>query len=176
MRDEFLKLRADPKLGWDGSLRDFLNRWGLWEQGAGFTEDWATRSLKGVRRERPGFVLAVPHLLRKEQENYNSSLMESKARSWLRTHPLSLETSDEPPFFFVRRSYCKLAIEATITIDHLAGRRFGICKRCLIYFQKETQHKKDYCSKRCYSWAGVKRLRDKRRKLQEKGGKRDAKG
>jgi hypothetical protein len=173
MRDEFLNLKADSELGWDRTLRHFLNRWGLWEQGGGLAKDWV--AWMGVRLETPGFVLAVPHLLRKDQENYLKSLVKSNAHRWLATHPLSLETAHEWPYYFVRRSYCKDTIEAMITIDHLAERRFGICKRCHNVFQKETLHKKSYCSESCINAAGVQRWRDKQRTLQKKGVKRNAK-
>lgn len=173
MRDEFLNLKADPEFGWDGSLNAFLNKWGLWNLGGGFADEWS--ALVGARLRNPGFVLALPHLLKEEQENYRKALLKSNARRWLRAHPLNLETADEPPFFFVRGSYCKFAIEVTITIDHLAQRRYGICKRCHKVFEKETLHRKSYCSDPCINAAGVQRWREKRRTLPKKGTKRNAK-
>jgi hypothetical protein len=174
MRDEFLNLNAESESGWDRSLHHFLNRWGLWWHGGDITRDWI--EWKGVLLEKPGPVLVVPHLLRKDQENYRKALVKSNAHSWLRAHPLSLETAAELPLYFVRESYCKSAIEATITIDHLAERRFGICKRCHDIFEKETLHKKDYCTRECINLAGVQRWRDRQQKMRKKGAKRNAKG
>lgn len=124
---------------------------------------------------RPDFVLVMPHLLRAQQERYRAALLPSNARPWLRSHPLSLGTTDEYPFFLVERSYCNQAIEATITIDHLAGLEFGICKRCHKVFQKETRHKRSCCSERCFNAAGVQRWREKQRKTARKREKRNAK-
>ncbi len=187
MRDEFLSLEADPELGWDWSVRQFLNKWGLWSLDSGFTEDWASyrnplrmlapsASRPTQQQNRPDFVLVMPHLLREQQERYSKALLPSNRRNWLRSHPLRLETVDEPPFFLVRGSSCSPAIETTITIDHLAERQFGICKRCHSVFEKETRHRKSYCSERCFNAAGVQRWREKQRKAAKKGEKRNAKG
>jgi hypothetical protein len=176
MRDEFLNLKADPALGWNGSLSAFLNKWGLWKLNRDFRGEyeWVT-GWDPITRD-PGFMLALPHLLREEQERYRKAILRSNADGWLRAHSLSLETADKRPFFVVRTSFCNPAIEATITIDHLAEKRFGICKRCHNIFEKETQHKKDYCSRECINLAGVQRWRDKQRKMQKKGAKGNAKG
>ena len=186
MRDEFLKLDAESVLGWDWSAQLFLNKWGIWESGKGYTEDWALRSLPRMmppsasvpeqNHERPEFVLVSPHSLKEQQERLRKALLPSNARPWLRSHPLSLDTANEFPFFRVRSSYCRHAIETTITIDHLAERQFGICKRCHSIFERETRHKKSYCSERCFNAAGVQRWREKQRKAARKGAKRNAKG
>jgi hypothetical protein len=196
MRDEFLNLEADPELGWDWAVRQFLNKWGMWDSDRGFSEDWASRPItlmapsalrQGPKTERPDFMLVTPHLLREQQAKYRRALLPSHARSWLRSHPMSLESADEFPFFRVRSSYCSSAIEATITIDHLADIKFGICKRCHKVFEKEKKYKMSYCSRSCANAASVARFREKQRKpkwtpamvarvLKEQRGKRDAKG
>jgi hypothetical protein len=185
MRDEFLSLSADPEMGWDWSAQQFLNKWGLWGFERGYVEAWDLDSYPALgalfasvtkqRTDKPDFVMVVPHLLKEHQERYRKALLPSNARNWLRTHPMNLSTADEFPFFRVQRSYCDGAIETTITIDHLAKRQFGICKRCHKVFQKETRHKKNYCSERCFNAAGVQRWREKQRELTKKGVKRNAK-
>jgi hypothetical protein len=91
-------------------------------------------------------------------------------------HPVNLDTAAEFPFYRVQKSCCVDAIDATITIDHLSGVKHGICKRCRKVFEKETRHKKNYCSERCFNAAGVQRWREKQRKAAKKGAKRNAKG
>ena len=183
MRDEFLNHLGDSDdFEWLSGLRKFLNRWGLWKPEYGFHVRWLS-----MGTEPPGFVLAFPHLLREKRDEYRKALDRKRARKWLSTaRPLSFTTIDEPPYFLVERFYCEEAIQATITIDHLAGRRFGFCKRCGEQFEQETEHKKSYCSRRCIQAAGVKRWREKQRKpewtaakiaklLSQKGAKRNAK-
>lgn len=187
MRDEFLSLEADPELGWNWSARRFLNKWGLWGFDKGYVEIWNhaglypnLAALAGLgtkqRMDKPDFVMVVPHLLKEHQEWYRKALLPTNAINWLRLHPPHLESAKEFPFFRVHKSYCSDAIEATITIDHLAKRQFGICKRCHRVFERETKHKKNYCSERCFNAAGVQRWREKQRKAAKKGAKRNAKG
>lgn len=184
MRDEFLSLEADPDpvLGWDWSARQFLNKWGIWESGRGFTEDWSSRPIRLMppsatlpeqKIDKPDFVLVIPHLLKGQQERYRKALLPSNARPWLRSHPLNLDTADEFPFFRVRRSYCTDAINATITIDHLADVQFGICKRndCRKLFERVTEQKRFYCSPECAHLANVRKLRAQKKKLESKGRK-----
>jgi hypothetical protein len=195
MRDEFLRLQADPELGWIWCARQFLNKWGLWESSIGFTEDRGSKPIQLTPASAtlpkvldvPDFVLVMPHLLKKQQDEYGKALLPSNRLRWLRSHPLSLETGEEFPFFRVRRSYCRDVIEATITIDHLAEIRFGICKRCHTVFEKEKKYKMSYCSRTCANAASVARFREKQRKptwtaakiarllSSKKGAKRNAK-
>jgi hypothetical protein len=186
MRDEFLRLDADPELGWEWSARCFLNKWGFWELNKGYVEVWSDLASfsrlaalyeLGTKEKfaKPDFMMVLPHLLRKQQQRYRKALLPSNARRWLSLHPLNLETAGEFPFFRVRKSCCADAIEATITIDHLAGIKHGICKRCHTVFQRETNHKKNYCSERCFNAAGVQRWREKQRNATKKGAKRNAK-
>jgi hypothetical protein len=184
MRDEFLNLEADSELGWDWSARQFLNKWGIWEYDNGYVKDRSSAALRMLapskiapvqKIERPGFIVVLPHRLKEQQAKYRKALLPSNVRPWLRSHPLSLDAADGFPFYRVLSSICKGAIETTITIDHLAERQFGICKRCHKVFQKETRHKKKYCSERCFNAAGIQRWREKQRKLR-KGNSRNAKG
>jgi hypothetical protein len=195
MSDEFLNLEDDPESGWEFSIWRFLNRWGIWESGRGFREDWSTSpirimspfaSLPEQEIDKPDFVLVIPHLLKEQQGKFRKAVLPSNARPWLRSHPVSLDTANEFPFFRVRRHYCRDAIEATITIDHLAEIKHGICKRCHKVFEKEKKYKMVYCSRTCASAASVERFRERQRKpewtaakiaklLKQQGAKRDAK-
>ena len=193
MRDEFLNL--DTENDWELNLLRFLNKWGMWDSGRGFSEDWALRPLTllppsappGVQEsDRPDFVLVTPHSLKGQRDKYRRARLQSNARSWLRSHPLSLETGDEFPFFRVRSSYCRAAIEATITIDHLSGVKAGICKWCHGVFEKEKNYRMSFCGRSCANAASVARFRERQRKpewtdakiaklLSQKGAKRNAK-
>lgn len=172
MRSEFLNLEgadSDNSLDWPRNLCRFLNRWGLWGPEIGFHASLNTQI--------PAFAVTFPHLLRQKREEYRKALESKSARKWLSTaRPLSFTTIDEFPHFVVERFYCKEAIEATITIDHLAERKFGFCKRCRKQFEQETEHKKNYCSRQCIQAAGVQRWREKRRKASQKGALHNAKG
>jgi hypothetical protein len=167
MRAEFFDLDEDD---WEWNLQLFLNRWGLWNYGAGFQVGFGERM--------PGFALVLPHLLKEKREQYRKALALKSARAWLSTkQPLSISTMDRPPYFRVERFFCEDAIQATITIDHLAGRQFSFCKRCRRLFEHETLHKKNYCSRQCIQAAGVKRWRSKqKKKATTKGANRNAKG
>jgi hypothetical protein len=185
MRDEFINLDADSVL----SVQQFLNKWGIWGFGQLlvkghdenlFPSTGALSQLANKQRiDKPGFIMVIPHSLKNQQERYRKAILPSNARQWLRSHPLQLdlfETAHEFPLFYLRRRYCTDAIDATITIDHLAKRQFGFCRRCHKAFQKETKHKKNYCSERCFNAAGVQRWREKQRNSTKKGAKRNAKG
>jgi hypothetical protein len=166
MREEFFELSESD---WSRNLRDFLNRWGMWACEFGYTHS----VMHGG--PMPGFVVTFPQLLREKRDEYRKSLEPKSARKWLSTaRPLSFSTLDKPPYFLVERFYCADAIEASITIDHLAGRQFGFCKRCARLFEHETRHRKNYCSRRCIQAAGVQRWREKQRKLAAMETKDDA--
>jgi hypothetical protein len=173
MRDEFFNLELLEDGDWVWRLRRFLNRWGLWNDEDGFHTGMF------IRTERPGFVLAFPHLLRQRCEGYRQALASKSARKWLsKARPLSFSTIDQPPYFLVERFYCEDAIQATITIDHLAGRRYGFCKRCGKQFERETEHKRQYCDRKCIQAANVANWRaNKRKKVQvSEKGQTNAKG
>jgi len=173
MRDEFLNLSLGDDANWPWSLRRFLNKWGLWELGSGF---WRDRNMKN---DQPGFVVVSPHSLREQQDNYRKAVLKSSGREWLSTHTLSGVAQDVPPYFFVRCSYCKDAIEAAITIDHLENRDFGICKRhdCRRQFERTSGQRKVYCSIECAHLANVRKLRaaKKQAERKKKGAKLNAK-
>jgi endogenous inhibitor of DNA gyrase (YacG/DUF329 family) len=172
MRDEFLSLEGGDgdQDEWIFGLQQFLNRWGMWNYRRGF----GTRS----GEQAPGFVLAFPHLLWQERNEYRKAL--EQPNKWLRTAAGSLSTTrmvEEWPYFLVERSYCDEAIRSTITINHLRKQRFGFCKRCGKQFERETAHKKSFCSRRCINAANVENWRKDQQKIKrEKGGTRDAKG
>lgn len=183
MRDEFMNLEADrdPELGWNWNLMRFLNKWGIWERDRGYAEDWAAipfarpflpSSVRMTKQtpDKPDFLLVMPHLLKIQQEKYRKALLPKSRFSWLRSHRLEHDTADKYPFIRVQRSYCSTAIEATITINHIAGLKFGICERCHKVFEKETEHEKRFCSRQCIQAAGVKRWRDKQKKSAKKRG------
>lgn len=197
MRDEFLNLDAETE--WEWSVWQFLNKWGIWQPSLGFSPDWTEGAIRRTgllpsipMREivKTDFMLVMPHLLKEEQTKFRRALLPSHSRSWLRSHPFSLDTAEEFPFFRLRRSYCRDAIEATITIDHLSDNKFGICKRCHKVFEKEKNYKMSYCGRSCANAASVARFREKQRKAkpnwtaakiakvlrQQKEAKRDAKG
>jgi hypothetical protein len=170
MRDEFFNLKSsDDPFEWIFNLRSFLNKWGMWSYPQGFEVS--------IRNPAPDFVLVHPHLPWGKREEYRNALREKHARKWLSSaKPLSFSTTEHLPYFLVERFYCEDAIEATITIDHLAGRRFGFCKRCGRQFEQETRHRKNYCSRQCIAAAGVKRWRQNQRKASRKVVKGNVKG
>ncbi|HEX4320406.1 MAG TPA: hypothetical protein VHZ52_05860 [Acidobacteriaceae bacterium] len=165
MRDDFFNLSQD-----DDSLRRFLNRWGQWN----FSFDF----IPGARLTGPGLRVVFPHLLWEERERLRDALI-SSPRAWLtNASPLTFRQVDTRPYFLVERSYCEDAIKATITIDHLASLKFGICKlnTCRKFFERETRQKKVYCSQKCAHTANMRKLRAQEKKLQsKKGAKRNAK-
>lgn len=166
MRDEFLNLDGTDSadlFDWIWSLRQFLNRWGLWSYGLGFHV--------GLGSEMPGFAVAFPHLLRQKREEYRKALESKNARKWLRTAPpLSFRTINAFPYFLVERFYCEDGIHATITIDHLAERQFGICKRhdCRKLFERTTRQRRLYCSPECAHLANIRKLRAEKRKARSR--------
>jgi hypothetical protein len=159
MRDEFVNLSLDNDDDWPRSLRQFLNRWGLWESNS---------------------VLVSPYSLRKQQDNYRKAALKNSGREWLSTHTLRGFAQDVPPYFFVRRNYCRDAIEAAITIDHLESCDFGICRRhdCRKLFERTSGQRRIYCSIECAHLANVRKLRaaKKRAERKRKGAQRNAKG
>jgi hypothetical protein len=158
MRDSFFGL--DPSVA---ELRKFLNRWGLWNEERRFP-------VKGFLLQSQLFSLVVPDAIWRQREAYRKALSGS-ARSWLRAaRPLSFSPLDEWPHFLVERSSCQDAIEATITIEHLRGAKFGFCKRCRKIFERDTLHKKNYCSRKCIQADATARWRANQRKQSKKQG------
>jgi hypothetical protein len=174
MRDEFFRLKNDVS-----DTRRFLDKWGLWNESAGYRvgaltgpPPLAVRILSGSHP----FALQFPHQLWKQRESLGKAL-EGSARAWLKASGgLSLSSIKEMPFFMVERFSCESAIKATITIDHLRGAKFSRCGNCQTFFEHETLHKKTYCSRRCIQAAGVRRWRAKQKQLNTREAQRNAKG
>lgn len=165
MRARFFGLRPSVV-----DLKMFLNVWGPWD---------AERRYSGSRSSfKPlPFALVVPDAIWRQREAYRKALSGS-ARSWLRTaKPLTFSTLEEWPHFLVERSTCQDAIEATITIDHMRDAKYGFCKRCRGMFERDTLHKKNYCSRKCIQADATARWRaNQRKEAKKQGGKKDAKG
>ena len=164
MRDQFFAL--------EDTISDtltFLNRWGLW--------NFPLLHQPGTLGTLP-FAIAFPHRLWSLRDSYIKAAAGSP-RSWLTTAtPLSLKETDKIPYFIVERSYCEDAIKATITIDHLANVKFGICKRhdCRKFFKRTTAQKKLYCSTECAHLANVRKLRADKKKSTSSKRRKNAKG
>jgi hypothetical protein len=160
MRDEFFNLAQD-----DYSLKRFLNRWGQWNYSFDF--------IRGAKLLGPGLRVVLPHLLWEQRERLRLALTGSP-RAWLTSaSPMSFTQIKTRPYFLVERSYCEDAIKATITIDHLANLKFGICKlnTCRKFFERETRQRKVYCSQKCAHTANVRELRAQKKKAESKGRK-----
>jgi hypothetical protein len=160
MREEFFAIRGDLN-----ATNRFLNRWGLW--------NFQLVSLAPPDNGLFSGTLISPHRLWTLCDTYIKAAAGSP-RSWLTTAaPLSLKESEKRPYFIVERSYCEDAIKATITIDHLAKVKFGICKRhdCRRLFKRTTQQKRLYCSPECAHLANVRKLRAQKKKTEPKGRK-----
>jgi hypothetical protein len=161
MRSQFFSLHNDFH-----SARQFLNRWGLWS----FKRLYKLGTLNMLP-----FVVVPPHRLWQQRDSYLKSAA-GTARAWLSSAtPLSFKQSEKRPYFIVERHFCKDAIEATLTIDHLAQVKFGICKRhdCRKLFKRTTAQKRLYCGPKCAHLANVRKLRAT--KAKEKGTKKNAK-
>lgn len=157
MRDEFLSLENET-----AALTRFLNRWGLWSHERGYDV--------GFRQELPGFVLAFPHLLWERRDHYRRALTRNP-RAWLASaNHLSFTPINEPPYFLVERFYCEDAIKATVTIDHLANVKFGICKLedCRKLFKRTSKQRRTYCKPQHAHLANVRKLREDARKTKKK--------
>jgi hypothetical protein len=165
MRNRFFSL--EPSVV---ELKTFLNTWGPWDAerrypGNGFS----FRSLP--------FALVVPDAIWRQRETYRKAVS-GFARSWLRTaKPLTFSTLNEWPHFLVERFTCQDALEATITIEHMRKAKYGFCKRCRGMFERDTLHKKNYCSRKCIQADATARWRANQKKESKgKGTKKNAKG
>jgi hypothetical protein len=168
MRNEFL----DWKGGTD-ELRGFLNRWGLW--------NWQFRPAemgRGMVGESQPFALVLPHLIWERRTALKSG-MAGKPSVWLKTaKPLSFSQSSEPPYFSMVSYYCEDAIVATISIDHLRGMKFRLCKLkdCRKPYLVKTKQKRMYCSTAHAHLANVRKIRAEERKAAKRGTENNAKG
>jgi hypothetical protein len=77
-------------------------------------------------------------------------------------------------------SYCEAAIEATISIDHLRGMKFRLCKLkdCRKPYLVNTRQKRMYCSMAHAHLANVRKIRaeERKAKAKQKGAQSNAKG
>ena len=165
MRESFFSLK--PSIS---ELKTFLNRWGMWNSERHYEAN-------GFSLQSRSLALVVPDAIWRQREAYRKAL-EGSARSWLRkASPLTFSSLDEWPHFLVERSTCQSAIEATITVDHIRDAKYGFCKRCRAMFERDTLHKKSYCSRKCIQADATARWRANQRKQAKKqGGKKNAKG
>jgi hypothetical protein len=162
MREEFFALKDEV---YDTLL--FLNRWGLWKL------QWL---LKPETLWPLPFVIVSPYRLWSQRDAFMKAAAGS-SRAWLSTAtPLQLEQVEKRPYFMIERSYCEDAIKATLTIDHLANVKFGICKRhdCRKLFKRTTAQKRLYCTPHCAHLANVRKLRKLKAKSIGKGTKNNA--
>ena len=158
MRDEILNIADGSEGEQIQSLFSLLNKWGLWWMWSHNTKDPLV-----IRQMNPfwGMSFAFPHLILRDCEKYRQALLPQNAKKWLsKAEPLNVVQTNKSPYFLVERYDCARAIEATITIDHLSGRRFGFCQRCGKQFEQETQRKKNYCSRTCINAANVQNWRN----------------
>jgi hypothetical protein len=80
----------------------------------------------------------------------------------------------EYPHLLVRTNFCREAIEATITFDHLRKIKTRICKRadCMKPFPIESRHKRKYCSQYCGHLESMRRQSREQAKQKQKARKR----
>ena len=94
--DEFLNLDgtdSDDPFDWIWNLRQFLNKWGLWQYGLGYYTGM-------MSTEMPGFAVVFPHQLRVKRNEYRKAL-EHKERPQVVEHGTSLEfLHDSSPALF----------------------------------------------------------------------------
>lgn len=164
VRGEFLELEPNMK-----ALSRFLNRAGLWQRVA--IEDGAYIPALPLRSRisYDGLKVAVV-----TSGNYFFDLRDTLRRAlagspdkWLRNPEFFAlrvtEVDTEPPYYKIRAKYALDAIMATITIDHLRGAKFGVCKLhdCGAVFQRTSGQKKLYCNQ---AHAHLANVRERRRK------------
>lgn len=161
MRREFLALQQDI---WP--LLEFLRKWGVWDERALGIPN--SKSGKGASLENVVF----PERIWELQDAYREALLRPPDE-WLTkgVDPLKgAYATPMYPHFVLEHSQCKLAIEATITIDLLRKVKFRKCKRpdCSEVFALESRHKKIYCSQPCAHLESVRKQRRAAAKLRKK--------
>jgi hypothetical protein len=164
MRSDLLNMEVNTEPVMLQNMLQFLNKWGAWWESAESEPDPIMEPFIKEMNPLFGFSIAFPYLMLNQREEYRRALLPKNAGAWLgKSDPLQLTQGSKPPYFYAERKGCQSAIEATITIDHLAGRRFGFCRRkqCGHEFQLETRHQKNYCSKSCMNADNVARWREK---------------
>lgn len=143
MRREFLRLKQDFL-----ALLGFLRKWGIWDD-------------KGLGSSLKNAVF--PESIWELQRGYREALV-SPADEWLckGVDPFKgAYATPMYPHFILEHSQCKLAIEATITIDLLRKVKFRKCKRqdCSEVFAIESKHRRFYCSQPCAHLESVRKQR-----------------
>lgn len=139
MRGEFVEMQRDQT-----SLLAFLNKWGRWDQsGVAFPRDIVALQV-GTRRDllfgghRPSAIVwNLPRLSR----------------------------TKEYPYFAIRTTSCKIAIQTTVLSDFLNGNKYGVCARsdCRRFFPIVTRHTRQYCEQYCAHLESIRRRRAKAR-------------
>jgi hypothetical protein len=161
MRREFLRLKRDS---WE--LLQFLRKWGVWDE----------RKL-GSSNLAPGanaFIQNVvfPEVIWELQSVYREALT-SPPDEWLSkgVDPFKgAYATPMYPHFILEHTQCKLAIEATISIDLIKRVKFRKCRRpdCSEVFALESKHKRIYCGQPCAHLESVRKQRRAAARLQKK--------
>ena len=167
MRREFLKLKQDT---W--ALLGFLEKWGLWDEtrlGSSTLARGANASIKNV---------IFPEGIWDLQSLYRAALVRPPDE-WLSrgVDPFKgAYATPMYPHFILEHSRCKLAIEATITIDRLTKVKFRKCKRpdCSVVFELESEHKRFYCGQPCAHLESVRKQRRAAKKRAKSKAKKGA--
>jgi hypothetical protein len=152
MRREFLRLKQDS---W--ALLEFLRKWGIWDErrlGLSNLEPGANASIQNV---------VFPEGIWDLQTAYRTALV-GPPHEWLSkgVDPFKgAYATPMYPHFILEHYHCKLAIEATITIDLLRKVKFRKCKRpdCSEVFALESAHKRIYCCQPCAHLESVRKQR-----------------
>jgi len=200
MRTEYFGLEEENS----ESLCAFLNQWGLWGRFFRTIRSSVPTPSKPVLAKSidtsgsPWLALVLPHRFWQERAVLRKALLGS-SRNWLSSgssfnfdatreipfwlgtnSALGFKVANEPPFCILERSYCQEAVRTTISIDHIEGASFGICKRkdCRKLFERTTKQKRLYCSPECAHLANVRKLRAEQKSsdLKREGNARNAKG
>ena len=138
MQREFRRLKQDT---W--TLLEFLRKWGVWDGkrlGSSNLARAANASIQNV---------VFPEGIWALQQRYREALL-SPPDEWLSNGVDPFKGAYATPMyphFNLEHYRCKLAIEATITIDLLRRVKFRKCKRpdCSEVFELESEHKRFYC-------------------------------
>jgi hypothetical protein len=161
MRREFLGLEHDI---WP--LLAFLRKWGIWDErmlGGSNSASGKSASLQNI---------VFPERIWELQGAYRAALL-GPPDEWLANGVDPFKGAYATPMyphFIVEQSQCKLAIEATITIDLLRKVKFRACKRpdCSEVFALESRHRKIYCGQPCAHLVSVRKQRRAPAKLKKK--------
>jgi hypothetical protein len=165
MRSDFLAIRS----GDNQALVRFLNKFG--DVARGYGPFWTNEILDDKSRVggwKAHFV--TPERIWAIHGEISTALTKgaaswfSSGASWI--NHLSAPAPGRSPYFSVYESFCKEAMETTITLDFARGLRFRPCKRsdCQAPFQLTSRHKRKYCSQYCAHLESVRKNRKRKRK------------